>query len=108
MSAADATLAIDVHIAPDHAAFAGHFAGNPVLPGVALAALVFEALRTSPTHAARLGSSVQIDQLKFLAPVGPGASLCIHLWAHGRGIAFDVRQAATVVARGVLGPGAAT
>ena len=108
MTALDTTLAIDVAIAPDHPAFAGHFPGSPVLPGVVLAALVLEAVRESPAHAARLGGMVQIDQLKFLAPVGPGASLCIKLWPQGRGVAFDIRQAATVVARGALSAAAAT
>ena len=50
---------------------------------------------------------MQIDQLKFLAPVGPGASLRINLWPQGRGVAFDIQQAATAVARGVLSAGAA-
>ena len=45
MTALDATLAIDVDIAADHPAFAGHFPGTPVLPGVLLAALVLEAVR---------------------------------------------------------------
>ena len=108
MTALDATLAIDVDIAPDHPAFTGHFPGSPVLPGVLLAALVLEGVRESPAHAARLGGMVQIDQLKFLAPVGPGASLCIKLWPQGRGVAFDIRQAATTVARGVLSAGATT
>ncbi len=108
MTALDATLAIDVDIAADHPAFAGHFPGTPVLPGVLLAALVLEAVRGSPAHAARLGGTVQIDQLKFLAPVGPGARLHISLWLQGRGVAFEIRQAATAVARGVLSAGAAT
>jgi 3-hydroxymyristoyl/3-hydroxydecanoyl-(acyl carrier protein) dehydratase len=51
---------------------------------------------------------VQIDQLKFLAPVGPGARLRINLWPQGRGIAFDIRQTDTVVARGALSAGAVT
>jgi len=108
MTALDATLAIDVDIAPDHPAFAGHFPGSPVLPGVVLAALVLEALCESPPHAARLGGTAQIDQMKFLAPVGPGASLRINLWTQGRGVAFDIRQADTVVARGALSAEAAT
>jgi 3-hydroxymyristoyl/3-hydroxydecanoyl-(acyl carrier protein) dehydratase len=106
MTALDATLAIDVHIAADHPAFAGHFPGSPVLPGVLLAALVFEAVRDSPAHAARLGDTVRIEQLKFLVPVRPGASLRINLRPQGHGFAFDICQAATaVVARGVLGAG---
>ncbi len=105
MTTLDETLEIGVQIAPDHPAFAGHFPGAPVLPGVVLAALVFEALVTAPALAQRLGGVAQIDELKFLSPVWPGSSLRIALSPHSGGVVFEIRQDATVVARGRLSAG---
>ncbi|MCZ8175479.1 MAG: AMP-binding protein [Burkholderiaceae bacterium] len=80
-------------VAPDHPAFAGHFPGHPVLPGVALLAYVMRALAADAALAARLGAQPQIAQAKFLAPVGPGAQLEVRLQATGeRGVAFEVWQ----------------
>jgi len=38
--------------------------------------------------------------VKFLAPVGPGSTLRIHLQPQGDAIAFAVHEGATPVARG--------
>ena len=105
MAAASETVEFGVDIAPDHPAFAGHFPGAPVLPGVVLASLVFETLGAAPALAQRLGGTAQIDQVKFQSPVGPGSSLRITLSPQGRGITFEIRCAATVVARGRLSAG---
>jgi acyl dehydratase len=91
-----------VHIAPDHPAFAGHFPGHPVLPGVALLSLVMQALAQQPALAARLGTTPRIDNAKFLHAVGPGATLRLALREQGSGVAFDVWQGDTAVARGQL------
>jgi 3-hydroxymyristoyl/3-hydroxydecanoyl-(acyl carrier protein) dehydratase len=96
--AADGT----VHIAPDHPSFAGHFPGHPVLPGVALLSLVMQALALHPPLAARLGARPRIDNAKFLHAVGPGAGLRVALREQGSGVAFDVWQGDTAVARGQL------
>ena len=102
MTSVEAMVEIGVEIAPDHPAFAGHFPGAPMLPGVVLAALVFEALVAAPALAQRLGGAAQIDQVKFLSPVGPGSSLRIALSAQGSGVAFEIWRAATRVAHGRL------
>ncbi len=88
----------------DHPAFAGHFPGHPLLPGVVLLSWVMEALAAMPTLAERLGASPSIEQVKFLAPVGPGQRVRVRLEAGTRGVAFEVTRGETVVARGNLAP----
>lgn len=58
----------------DHPAFAGHFPGTPIVPGVVL---LEEAL-----HAITLASGIspaacQINSVKFLSPLRPGESVVI-------------------------------
>ena len=85
----------------DHPAFAGHFPGQPILPGVVLLAEVLSGVE------ARLGrplDAVRIKVVKFYAPVGPGACLEVEL-ADAGGIAFTVTCAGTRVATGTLALG---
>jgi acyl-CoA synthetase (AMP-forming)/AMP-acid ligase II len=94
---------ITLHIAADHPAFAGHFPGQPLLPGAALLALVLDALPQRPALHARLGRTPRIDNAKFLAPVRPGARLRLALREQGSGVAFEVHDdGGTVTARGQL------
>ena len=93
---------VTLTIPAEHPAFAGHFPGHPVLPGAALLSLVMQAVAERPLLAARLGAQPCLDNAKFLAPVGPGATLRLILREHGRGVAFELRQGDTTVARGQL------
>ena len=94
---------VELEVPADHPAFAGHFPGAPVLPGVVLLAEVLEALRTRPglRPAPADGDAVpQVDHVKWLAPVGPGDRLVLTLAARGDGVDFDVSRDGTPVARG--------
>ena len=105
LAQADAAVAppdAEYNIAADHPAFAGHFPGRPLLPGVVLLSLVMQALAARPALAARLGGTPRIDSAKFLAPVGPGARLRVALREQGAGVAFEVWVAEQAVARGQL------
>jgi 3-hydroxyacyl-[acyl-carrier-protein] dehydratase len=93
-----ATVAL--RISPDHPAFAGHFPGDPLLPGVALLAEVIEAVLDEPLLAAALGSAPRIGSAKFLAPVRPGAELTMQLEAGPRGIRFELREGDRLAASG--------
>jgi acyl-coenzyme A synthetase/AMP-(fatty) acid ligase len=87
-----------VTISPDHPAFAGHFPGQPLLPGAVLLSLVTQALQ------GRLGPTARVDNAKFLAPVGPGAHLRLALreQASGKAVTFEIWQGPQVAARGQL------
>jgi len=87
----------------DLAAFDGHFPGSPVLPGAYLLALVVHELERQPTLRALWGHVLQVQQVKFLAPVGPGQTLRIRFEALPQAVAFSVHQGSTLVARGQLG-----
>ncbi len=84
----------------DHPAFAGHFPGTPILPGVVLldTALHFicEAQGWSLTHC-------EISAVKFLSPAGPGDALAFQhtLSTHGT-LRFDILAGTRKVATGTV------
>ena len=91
---------VSVSIPPDHPAFAGHFPGDPLLPGVALLSAVLEAVLDVPALAALVGPAPRLGAVKFLAPVRPGARLTVQLDASARGLRFEVREGERVAATG--------
>jgi 3-hydroxyacyl-[acyl-carrier-protein] dehydratase len=99
-----------LHIAPDHPAFAGHFPGAPIVPGVVLLdAAVHAALHMlrPPTSGGEVGSGrdeiCQISSAKFLSPVGPGETLTMTLSTTVSGSTrFDISSAGRKVATGTL------
>lgn len=91
-----------VEIPRDHPAFAGHFPGQPLLPGVVLLDEAVEVLlRAAP---AGLPLPLRVNAVKFLAPVRPGASLEVRWSAPAGGrLPFEVwRHAPGDPAQGVL------
>ena len=89
-------------VPPDHAAFAGHFPGRPIVPGVILldqAILFAEQLLGTPNAAWVIGNA------KFLSPVGPDELLSFTLKTNASGsIAFSVHSVDRIVASGSLTP----
>lgn len=94
------TLRRALTIAVDHPAFAGHFPGQPILPGVALLALVLEAARAEPALAAATGTLLHLPVVKFLAAVRPGAALEIEFRLGPRALDWQVSEAGVTVASG--------
>ncbi len=90
------TVALSLAIATDHPAFAGHFPGRPVLPGVVLLDLCLRSIASRRAD----GAAWSIDNAKFLSPVAPGDALVL---------SFDETVSATgrIALRVVAGSGAA-
>ena len=87
----------------DHPSFAGHFPGQPLLPGALILSEVLEAIGQVPALVARLGAHPTLAAAKFLAPVGPGAHLVIELTPEQgstAGVRFEVRRGELLAASG--------
>ena len=97
-----------LRIAPDHPAFAGHFPGAPIVPGVVLLdAAVHAVMQWLPPRASGAGDNAsqtcQISAAKFLSPVGPGETLTISCATSASGsIRFDISSGNRKVATGTL------
>lgn len=83
----------------DHPALAGHFPGNPVVPGVLVLEIVADMVQRW-----REGSRVrEIRSARFLAPVAPGRELVVRLRERDRSrIAFECVQDGRTAAAGEL------
>jgi 3-hydroxymyristoyl/3-hydroxydecanoyl-(acyl carrier protein) dehydratase len=81
-------------ITAGHPAFAGHFPGRPLLPGVALLAEVLEAMLADPTTTQPWQGPHRLATAKFLAPVEPGAQLRIDWTAQDGRVRFEVWRSA--------------
>lgn len=86
-------------IAADHPGLAGHFPGNPIVPGVVLLDEVLRAFAAwRPTD-----RPMGIPQVKFLAPLRPEQPFTIRLKESGGEVRFDcLREDGRLLARGHL------
>ena len=87
---------IECWFAPDHPAAAGHFPGNPIIPG---AVLLAETLRLIEKDLGRSLSPLRIRAAKFFFPTRPGDRVVIELTGRAPG---DIRFACSVNGRKVL------
>ena len=93
---------MNFEVAADHAIFAGHFPGRPIVPGVMLLewaqAEIGRALGRAPRE-------LRVREVKFFAPLEPGQRAQLHFDPPASGATrctFDIRRDAAVVARGTL------
>lgn len=84
----------------DHPAFAGHFPGTPILPGVMLLDTVIHSIAAATGLALDL---CEISSVKFLSPASPGYKLVIHhtILANGT-IRFDIEAGMRKIASGSI------
>jgi 3-hydroxymyristoyl/3-hydroxydecanoyl-(acyl carrier protein) dehydratase len=86
-------------IAADHPAYAGHFPGRPILPGVVLLDAALHALAAQQG----IAGSAQLKSAKFHSPVQPGEVLTLHATASSAGgFRFEIRCGDRSVASGAL------
>jgi 3-hydroxyacyl-[acyl-carrier-protein] dehydratase len=89
-----------ITIPADHPAFAGHFPGTPIVPGVVL---LDEALFAIQSADGLSLESCRIASAKFFHPVGPGAVLVVrHQTLANGSIQFDIMDGLRKVASGSL------
>jgi 3-hydroxyacyl-[acyl-carrier-protein] dehydratase len=93
---------VPLYIAADHPAFAGHFPGAPVLPGVLLLDAAVQSLSDDVSHASQ---HWQIAHAKFQSAAQPGETLWLEHEALGNGsVRFAIRTADRAIASGMLTP----
>lgn len=84
----------------DHPAFAGHFPGRPIVPGVVL---LDHAVWLAQTALGYAMGACHITQAKFLSPCGPGDELMFTFRRSPSGVwSFTVRCGERDVAAGSL------
>lgn len=88
-----------VQVPADHPAFAGHFPGRPILPGVVLLGY---ACRVLGEVLGRAVPPCDIASAKFLRPVPPGACLRVRVAETATAWRFDLFDGDEAVATGTL------
>lgn len=87
----------------DHPAFAGHFPGTPILPGVVLLDTALHAIADTSGIALDL---CEISSVKFLSPASRGDELVIqHTISASGTIRFDIVAGMRKIASGSIVPG---
>lgn len=90
-------------VPPDHPAFAGHFPGTPILPGVVLLDVALQIIARTREIALDL---CEISSVKFLSPASPGDELVIQHTVLASGtIRFDIVAGTRKIASGSIVPG---
>lgn len=82
----------------DHPAFAGHFPGTPILPGVVLLDTTLQIIAEASGIAL---AQCEISSVKFLSPAGPGDVLEFqHSLSASGSIRFEIIAGARKIASG--------
>ena len=87
--------------------FQGHFPGNPILPGVILVEMMFQACGLfgrldSPVAEGKSGRAIKITEASFRQEVSPGTELTIHVAFQHKLMHFSVYQAEVRSGKGLV------
>lgn len=94
------TTAVPLDIPADHAAFAGHFPGNAIVPGVVL---LDEILYSVASARGVAPGKCSIPAVKFLSAARPGELLQLVIEpGNNQQLSFTIRAADRIVASGIL------
>lgn len=92
----------ELPLSAEHPAYAGHFPGHPILPGVVL---LDAALRAAATAGVIDPPRWQVATAKFHLAVRPGQSLTLERETMPNGaVRFAIRHAGQLVASGTFRP----
>ena len=87
----------------EHPAYAGHFPGTPIFPGVMLLDAALHAIAAATGIALDI---CQISSVKFLSPASPGDELVIqHVLSASGTIRFEIVAGMRKIASGSIVPG---
>jgi 3-hydroxyacyl-[acyl-carrier-protein] dehydratase len=91
---------IPLCVAADHPAYAGHFPGQPILPG---AVLLDEAQYALAARHGIEAAVAQVKSAKFPSPVKPGESMRLHYAATAPGVfRFAIMAGERLAASGLI------
>ena len=95
----------EILIPPDHPAFAGHFPGTPIVPGVVL---LDETLHAIATRSGLALEHCTLTAVKFRSVVRPGQRVSLQFeFTAPRSVCFELESDGQPVASGVLAVAAA-
>jgi len=87
-----------ISVPQDHPALAGHFPGNPVVPGVVILELVRQYIEAEYAQAMLR----QITHAKFSSPLRPGQTMQIEITRVSDMIRFSCRHGSDTIASGAM------
>src|ERR1044072_1501535 len=94
-----ATHTTELRMGADHPSLAGHFPGNPIVPGVVLLDHVQQAASRWLGYAVKV---IAVPQAKFVQPLLPEQSARIELRLTGTELRFSIVRDEATLATGVM------